>query len=1316
MPLNFFFGRPADNNDDHHLHHRPTNLASQQDAPETIHLRTSPPERTMRTSLAARRPVTSPCLLCTLRAAAATERPPRTALRRRLARRVHSSSNRLAGEQLATRAEPEDNGRYSMPTSQSSPFQGFGSGQSANRAASRWGKKPVVEPPPPAPVGPPEPPKPLIKTQAIQTSIQTPAPAVEPVTPSVDSQAPTASAIHLEDTPKVPLHDAQAQPIHSSVTSSSSSDLSSETITADLCSSEHTQAADSQQMSQPVDTQPRIDSVVEAKINQGLLSSGTRDSTNESISLEATETPLSTEEPLQQSNTSLNVEPEAAKLTTATEVSAQAEVITSSATLNTLSLASTPIETPVTESESRSAPISKSIGDPKDQSAAQASTESSRSFFPSAPTPPAPKPVTFTSRDSPTLGNGHTPPRALSWAERELSTPGTPVPRDPGSLPASSRWSLRGSNATDNAPIVSSVLRGNPQSLRSRVSQEPTRGERMQPLSRIQEIKDTWKTAAQTSASFGAGKGVARWGVAKKSIFATDTNSILDHLSGKQTASRTDTWSRDSTEQDTFADSGRHDGRSFYGFQARGDAALESALPRRDRRDRGGYDPIEEALEEARMMEEGITRTCKKLKKKDRRRGEVESARTATGSSEVTEWDRKLSAKERDKARHARQWATEDDVEEVEVEVESKAERKERKRLEREAKMREQEEEQQNPPILIPEFVSVTTLARLCKVKLDPFIYKMEELGFEETNPDHVLNAEMAGLIAMEYGFEPVVDRSQQRDLFALPVPADKSVLPPRPPVVTIMGHVDHGKTTILDWLRKSSIVDQEHGGITQHIGAFSVNMPSGRVITFLDTPGHEAFLKMRERGANITDIVILVVAADDSIMPQTIEAIKHAKSAGVPIIVAINKCDKEDADPGRVESDLAIHDIQTESVGGDTQVVRVSGRTGLGMEDLEEAVLLQADDIDMRAEKTGRMEGWIVETTTRTKGRVATVLVRRGTLRRGDVIVAGKTWARVRNLITENGVEIPEAPPGTPVEIDGWRDQPDAGDEVLQAESEEKAKSVVEYRLFKEERVQLAKDIEAINERRRLHHEKKQREARLKELQAKGLDAAEAELELPPVEEDDKFKVLEVPFIIKADVAGSVEAVSAQVLSVANEEVRTKIIRSGVGPLSESDIAMAETTGAYCLTFNVNNDSEILAMARYSNINIIEHNVIYAILDNIKTLMAEKLKPTIIRTVVGEAEIAQIFQFNITSRKIRPFAGCRVYRGVVTKGFKAKVLRGGETVYDGEIETLKHIKKDVKEMSQGTECGMGFLDFDDFKEGDIVHCYTETKKKRTFH
>jgi len=434
------------------------------------------------------------------------------------------------------------------------------------------------------------------------------------------------------------------------------------------------------------------------------------------------------------------------------------------------------------------------------------------------------------------------------------------------------------------------------------------------------------------------------------------------------------------------------------------------------------------------------------------------------------------------------------------------------------------------------------------------------EIGY-----NHVLSAEDAGLIAMEYNYEPIVDISKEKDILPRPWPPsaeEKELLPPRPPVVTIMGHVDHGKTTLLDYLRKSSVAASEHGGITQHIGAFSVHLPSGKLATFLDTPGHAAFLSMRERGANVTDIVILVVAADDSVMPQTIEAIKHAKAAGVPMIVAVNKCDKESANIEKVKSDLAWHDVGIEDIGGETQVIPVSGKTGLGMEDLEEATMALAEVLDMRAEVDGPAEGWILEATTKKRGRVATVLVRRGTLRQGDIIVAGNTWARVRNLFNEAGAEVAQAGPGTPVEVDGWRDQPDAGDLVVQAPTEEKAKSVVEFRLAKAERLRQATDMEAINSSRKLLRDQNEAE----KLASSDPEAA-AEIAATVAEADsakelmEGGKLLEIPFIVKADVSGSVEAVTNALASLGNNEICAKLIRSGVGPVSEFDIDLASAT-----------------------------------------------------------------------------------------------------------------------------------------------------------
>jgi translation initiation factor IF-2 len=378
------------------------------------------------------------------------------------------------------------------------------------------------------------------------------------------------------------------------------------------------------------------------------------------------------------------------------------------------------------------------------------------------------------------------------------------------------------------------------------------------------------------------------------------------------------------------------------------------------------------------------------------------------------------------------------------------------------------------------------------------------------------------------------------------------------------MGHVDHGKTTLLDWLRKSSVAASEHGGITQHIGAFSVTMPSGKIITFLDTPGHEAFLSMRERGANVTDIVILVVAADDSVKPQTIEAIKHAKAANVPIIVAINKIDKDNASVEKVQGDLLRYGVDVEDLGGDTQTVCVSGKTGQGMGELEEATVTLSEILDHRAELDGQVEGWVLEATTKKRGRVATVLVSRGTLKPGDIVVAGKTWTKVRTLTNERGEDVPFASPGTPVEVDGWKDQPEAGELVLSAETEDRAKGVVNYRTEKAERIKQTADMEAINESRRLVREKEEREEVIRQAAIEhGEDPEEAVMEAAKnVRDGMPAKTQEVRLIVKGDVGGSVEAVVDYISGLGNEEVKPKVIRSSFGAVSEFDVDHAAAAG----------------------------------------------------------------------------------------------------------------------------------------------------------
>ena len=573
-------------------------------------------------------------------------------------------------------------------------------------------------------------------------------------------------------------------------------------------------------------------------------------------------------------------------------------------------------------------------------------------------------------------------------------------------------------------------------------------------------------------------------------------------------------------------------------------------------------------------------------------------------------------------------------------------------------------------PIYLPEFISVSNLAGVLRVRVEDFIRKMEDLGFGETSNDLILDAETAGLVAAEFNFEPIFEQAENPDLFPRPQAEDKSMLPPRPPVVTIMGHVDHGKTTLLDYLRKSSVAASEHGGITQHIGAFSVPMPGGRLVTFLDTPGHEAFLSMRQRGANVTDIVILVVAADDSVKPQTVEAIRHAQTAKVPIIVAVNKIDKEDADADRVKRDLARYGVEVEEYGGDTQAVCVSGKTGKGMGELEDAAVALADILDMRSETDGQAEGWVLEATTKKAGRVATVLVRRGTLRPGDIIVAGISWARVRSLRNEAGVMLKSAGPGTPVEIDGWREQPAAGDEVLQAPDEQRAKAVVEYRLEGQERTQMATDMAAVNESRRLEQEKREELERAAELAKEAFDAAaENGVKEPSTSPTPSYQ--EVFFIVKADVSGSVEAVTNAVSALGNSEVRPHILRTGVGPVTEFDLDHAAVAKGHIISFNTTIDSKIQRTAEAKEVAILNQSIIYRLVDEVKAKLSERLPDIVTQKVLGEAEIAQVFQINTKGRVTVPVAGCRVKNGVVARNNKVRVLRGKETIYIGM--TLLH-------------------------------------------
>jgi translation initiation factor IF-2 len=588
--------------------------------------------------------------------------------------------------------------------------------------------------------------------------------------------------------------------------------------------------------------------------------------------------------------------------------------------------------------------------------------------------------------------------------------------------------------------------------------------------------------------------------------------------------------------------------------------------------------------------------------------------------------------------------------------------KQERKRLRAEAKKAAQSAKNGPTPISLPEYISVANLAGALRLKVEDFVRKLEELGFEEVQNDHILNAEHAGLIAQEYNFEPIFqDQGDDGDLYPAPPlePEAYAELPARPPVVTIMGHVDHGKTTILDYMRSTSVAATEFGGITQHIGAFSVPLANGKKITFLDTPGHSAFETMRARGANVTDIVVLVVAADDSVMPQTIEAIKHAQAANVPMIVAINKIDKAQADVDAVKLDLGRHGIEIEDVGGDIQTVCVSGKTGQGIPDLEEAISTLSEMLDHRADPAAAVEGWVLEGTTKKSGRVATVLVRSGTLRQGTALVAGTTWTRVRTLRNEAGAVVKEVGPGMAVEIDGWRDQPIAGDEVLQAKDEQHATSVTELRSEKVDREQMARDMEAINESRRIEAERRAAEAAA----AKAIQNGE---EAEVVEEKEAGPEV-VSLIVKGDVSGSVEAVIDSVSALGNAEVSTRILRHGVGAPSEFDVTHAADAKGHIINFNTAIPNHVAKLAEEKGVKILDSNIIYRVVENVKDLLSEKLAPKVIHKVTGEVEIAAIFEIGLGGRKKMKVAGSKVRNGVVDRGARARVLRNDKIVHDGK-------------------------------------------------
>jgi translation initiation factor IF-2 len=603
-----------------------------------------------------------------------------------------------------------------------------------------------------------------------------------------------------------------------------------------------------------------------------------------------------------------------------------------------------------------------------------------------------------------------------------------------------------------------------------------------------------------------------------------------------------------------------------------------------------------------------------------------------------------------------------------------------KRRTEREKRLHSQQAPAVAGPreIVVPETLTVQELAnRMARRGVDVIKVLMKN-GVMATIND-AIDGDMAQIVAEELGH--TVKRVAESDvLTGLAGGEDQAEqLLPRAPVVTIMGHVDHGKTSLLDALRETDVAAGEAGGITQHIGAYRVNLPSGQQITFLDTPGHSAFTAMRARGAKVTDIVVLVVAADDGVMPQTVEAINHARAAGVPIIVAVNKIDKPDANPQRVKNELLQHEIVVEELGGDTQVVEVSATKKTNLDKLEEAILLQSEVLELKANPNRSADGAVIEAKLdKGRGPVATVLVQRGTLHVGEIVVAGAEWGRVRALTNERGEVVTEAGPATPVEVLGLTGVPEAGDELVVVESEARAREVTGYRT------------------------RKRREMRAKAVTRTSLDQLLAQQKV------GEKKIL--PIVVKGDVQGSVEAITGALGQLANDEVAVQVMQAAVGGITESDVILAHASGAPIIAFNVRAHAEARERAKRDGVEIRYYSIIYNIIDDVKAALSGLLAPTLRETFLGNAEILEVFNIS----KVGKVAGCRVTEGVVRRGARVRLIRDKIVIHEGKLSTLKRFKDEVREVQAGMECGMAFENYQDMRQGDVIECFDVESIQRT--
>ena len=580
--------------------------------------------------------------------------------------------------------------------------------------------------------------------------------------------------------------------------------------------------------------------------------------------------------------------------------------------------------------------------------------------------------------------------------------------------------------------------------------------------------------------------------------------------------------------------------------------------------------------------------------------------------------------------------------------------------------------------VVIGETITVAELANKMATKATEIIKAMMKMG-EMVTINQVLDQETAQLVAEELGHKVILRNENELEEEVLgdrDVNAEKVT---RAPVVTIMGHVDHGKTSLLDYIRKAKVAAGEAGGITQHIGAYHVEMDDGKMITFLDTPGHAAFTSMRARGAKATDIVVLVVAADDGVMPQTIEAIQHAKAAGAPLVVAVNKIDKPEANPDRVEQELLQHEVISEKFGGDVQFVPVSAKKGTGIDDLLDAILLQSEVLELTAVKDGMASGVVIESyLDKGRGPVATILVQSGTLRKGDIVLCGFEYGRVRAMRDENGKEIDEAGPSIPVEVLGLSGVPAAGDEATVVRDEKKAREVALHRQGKFREVKLAR----------------QQKAKLENMFSNMTEGDVAELNI----------------IVKADVQGSVEAIIQSLQDLSTDEVKVKVVGSGVGGISETDATLAAASNAIMVGFNVRADASARRIIEAENIDLRYYSIIYELLNDVKAAMSGMLQPEFKQEIIGLAEVRDVFKHP----KFGAIAGCMVTEGVVKRNNPIRVLRDNVVIFEGELESLRRFKDDVSEVRNGMECGIGVKNYNDVKVGDQIEVFEVVEIKRS--